>query len=131
MKTHSLAKALRILADVLEASDNTDVSNLSTIVDVRKEQHSKQVAINLKTLHSLSKISKKEWVQLIQDFNFEIEVKPRDSSRDIIGKVLKYLDNNPGALGLLKNKSKNTLGEPSPLRQALDILLEDVDYEKP
>ena len=126
MKTHSFAKALRLLANVLEASPNMEVSELTTALGVRSEIDTRQVAINLKTLHSLSKIKKREWIKLIQDYGFKIDIKYRDSSRNIIGKLLNYLDANPNAIDTLKKKAKETSEKSSALSRALDILLEDL-----
>ncbi len=130
MKIHSLAKALRTLANVFETCPNIEVKDLGSILGQSSETYSKQVALNLKTLHSLSKISKKEWVKLIQGYGFSIDLKPRDSSRDVIGKILNYLDSNPEAVDILKKKGNVPSEGPSALSQALDILLEDLDYEK-
>lgn len=126
MKTHSLVKALRLLADALEAYPNTEVSELGNVWGVRSESYTRQVAINLKTLHALSKIKKGDWVKLIRDYGFEIDIKARDSSRNIMGKLLNYLDANPEAVDTLKRKAKETPERPSALSRALDILLEDL-----
>jgi hypothetical protein len=126
MKTHSLAKALRLLADALEAHPNKEVSDLDTVLGVKSEIDTRQVAINLKTLHSLSKINKRDWVKLIQGYGFKIDFKPRDSSRNIMGKLLNYLDANPEAVDTLKRKAKETSETPSALSRALDILLKDL-----
>jgi hypothetical protein len=126
MKTHSLAKTLRTLADILESYPNTELSDMSSPFWISGSLNKKQVAVNLKTLHSLSKIKKKEWVELIRDYGFNIEIKLRDSSRNIIGKLLNYLDANPNAINTLKRKAQETREEPSALTQALDTLLEDL-----
>lgn len=126
MKTHSLAKTLRTLADILESYPNAELSDMSSPFWISGALNKKQVAVNLKTLHSLSKIKKKEWVELIRDYGFNIEIKLRDSSRNIIGKLLNYIDANPNAINTLKRKAQETREEPSALTQALDTLLEDL-----
>jgi len=69
--------------------------------------NTKQVAINLRTLHSLSKINKQDWLKLINEYGFDLNIEPRDSSRNIIGKLLSYLDANPQAIDTLKRKVEN------------------------
>jgi hypothetical protein len=123
VKTHSLANALRSLADALEAQPNMEISELGTVFGSRRNLDPREVAVNLRTLHALSKIGKQEWVKLIEEYGFEIEFNARDSSRNILGKLLNYLDSNPEALDALKRKAKDGSDKPSALRQALDILL--------
>jgi hypothetical protein len=126
MKTHSLAKALRSLADLLEIGPNVELTNLRLGNDNISKLDEKQVAVNLKTLFSLSKISRKEWINLISGFGFTLDITPRDSSRNIIGKLLSYLDSNPEAVELLKKKSRENRTQPSALVEALDVLLGDI-----
>jgi len=126
MKTHPLAKALRLLADILESHPNTEMSNLGKVIGLTNGLDKRRVAVNLKTLHSLSKIRKKEWMKLTEDYGFNIDIKPRDSSRNILGKLLNYLDANPNAIDTLKRKAQESSEGPSALNQALDILLEDL-----
>lgn len=126
MKTHTFAKALRTLADSLEQYPNTELSRVGAILRGTSELDTKQVAINLRTLHSLSKINKQDWLKLIREYGFSIHIQPRDSSRNIIGKLLNYLDANPQAIDALKRKGEESPGSPSPLNRALDILLKDL-----
>jgi hypothetical protein len=126
MKTHALAKTLRTLADIFEQSPNIELSKFGDTPSEKSELDTKQVAINLRTLHSLSKINKQDWLRLINEYGFSINIEPRDSSRNIIGRVLSYLDANPQAIDTLKQKSKESPGSPSALNRALDILLQDL-----
>jgi hypothetical protein len=125
MKTHAFAKGLRSLADLLEQFPNTELSGLDAILRGTSKLDTRQVAINLRTLHSLSKINKQDWVRLISEYGFNIDIQPRDSSRNIIGKLFNYLDANPQAIDVLKQKGEAS-GSPSPLNRALDILLKDL-----
>jgi hypothetical protein len=126
MKTHALAKTLRALADIFEQNPNIELSKFGKIDEKKSGLDTKQVATNLRTLHSLSKINKQEWVKLIDNYGFNIDIAPRDSSRNIIGKILNYLDANPQAIDTLKRKAKESSGNQSALNQALDILLKDL-----
>jgi hypothetical protein len=126
MKTHSLAKALRSLAALLEIGPNVELTKLQLGNESISNIDEKQVAVNLKTLFSLSKISRKEWIDLVSGFGFPLEIKPRDSARNIIGKLLSYLDSNPEAVEVLKKKSRENRSQPSALVEALDVLLGDI-----
>ena len=126
MKAHAIAKALRKLASVLEAGPNVNISNLRPLEQKKRAVDPKQVALSLTTLVSLSRISKQEWVDLIKGYQFEINLGPRDSARDIIGKLLRYLDKHPEAIDFLKKKAHEDGKEPSALSRAFDILLEDI-----
>jgi len=126
MKTHSLAKALRTFADILEAAPNTDISKFDLSSKKVKHVKTAEVTVNLRTLFSLSKISKKGWTELINDCDFPIDVDTKDSSRNIIGKLLNHLDANPEAVAMLKNRLDKSDEKPSSLLQALDVLLEGV-----
>lgn len=126
MKTHSLAKALKSLAKILEAGPNVELSKLDALHKDSQTTDPKSVALNLKTLVSLSRINKQEWITLIDDYGFDIQFNQRDSARNIMGKLLTYLDSNPEAMDVLKKKSGDNKKKPSALTTALDILLEDI-----
>ena len=126
MKIHYLAKSLKEFADILYQLPDKEISELSNYFKLPNELDTRQVALNLKTLHALSKIKKQEWIKVINDYNFDIVIEARDSARNIIGKILNYLDANPSAIDTLKRKAKETKGKQSALSQALDILLTDL-----
>jgi hypothetical protein len=126
MKAHNLAKVLRKLADVLESGPNVPLSDFSSFHKQVGGIDSEVVAVNLRTLLALSRINKKEWVNLINEYGYEIKLNPRDSARDVLGKLLRYLDSHPEAIDLLKKWSQEKGKEPSALSKALDVLLEDV-----
>ena len=68
MKTHEFAKALRLMAGVLE--DGPDVQLNETYRLVSKSMNKpdpSQVVVNLHTLYALSKIDKNQWKALIND----------------------------------------------------------------
>ena len=73
---------------------------------------------------ALSRIDKQQWCSFISEYQIPVDVRPRDASRDLIGKVLRYLDENRSAQRKLLNKSKRTREQVSPeLIKALDLLL--------
>lgn len=125
MKSHSLANALRTLADILEQGPNTEISNIQ-MLNKNENLSSEQIAVNLSTLAALSKIKKFQWVEFINNYNFDIPINTRDSSRNIIGKLLTYLDKHPEAVNLIKRRSFSTKSGSSALSKAFDILLDDI-----
>lgn len=127
MKTHAISKILRSLADILEKNPNVELSELDLQPKERRKMNKDQIAVNLETLHALSRIKKPDWMEMINDYGFNIDIATRDSARNIIGKLLNFLDSNPDAINKLRTRSRETLDRPSPLSQALDILLKDVE----
>lgn len=128
MKTHSLAKALEQLAEILRAGPNVELSELDDEVRWKKQKlHPDEIEIGVVQLAALSQVDKQDWVDLIERHDFPIEVKPRDGSRNIVGKLMSHLDKNPNDLTQLSgDSSKSEKSSSSPeLSKALDILLKD------
>ncbi len=126
MKTHNLAKILRKFADALESGPNISLSDLSSLLQPPSDIDSATMAVNIRTLLALSRINKKEWVNLIHEYDYDIKLSPRDSARDVIGKLFRFLESHPEAIDLLRKKSQEKGKKPSALSKALDVLLEDV-----
>src|ERR1700682_2659513 len=126
MKSHDLAHALLTLAKMLRAGPNVELTQLrlrDTLADLHGSQ---QLALNLSTLVSLSSVEKSRWLQLIRENRFPIEVRPRDGSRDIFGKLCAYLEENPLAQEQLKASATRSSSQSSPeLMKALATLLKD------
>ena len=132
MKSHDLADALSALARLLKAGPNSELSDLR-IKDALGDPHSTQdLALNLSTLVSLSSVPKSKWVELIHEHAFPIDIRPRDASRDIFGKLCAYLEQNPRAQEDLKLSATTPSGKSSPeLMKALSTLLKDTRNESP
>jgi hypothetical protein len=82
------------------------------------------MALSLSTLVELSRVDKRQWLALIDELGFPIEIRPRDASRDIIGKLLTYLESNESARERLKTKAASKGAQASPeLMKALNSLL--------
>lgn len=131
MYTHELADALRKLASLLKSGPNVQLGDISDLVGTLSRGQSSHrqpkpgdLPIALNALLSLSSIDKTEWLALIQDLNFPIEIRPRDASRDIMGKVLRHLEINPEARMRLEKQvqSKDVRASPE-LARALSSLL--------
>lgn len=127
MKSHDLAQALTVLARMLKSGPNVELAQLR-FKEMFGDSHSsqQQLALNLSTLVSLSSVDKSRWLQLIRENRFPIEVRPRDGSRDIFGKLCAYLEENPQAQDQLKASANRSSGQSSPeLMKALATLLKD------
>lgn len=125
MRTHELAKALRTLAYVLEQSPNTVLEQVA-ITTVSQKMDNSQIAVSLSTLVELSRVDKKQWIAFIRELGFPIETRPRDASRDILGKLLNYLETDETAREKLKTSVASKGSEASPeLMRALSSLLRD------
>jgi hypothetical protein len=123
MKSHELAQALNALARLLKAGPNVDISQLK-VTEVFDSRSNRDLALNLSTLVSLSSVDKQRWMELIRENNFPIDVRPRDGSRDVFGKLCAYLEENPIAQEQLKANVSRTTGRSSPeLMRALSTLL--------
>jgi hypothetical protein len=129
MKTHEAAQLLMQLAKILRRAPNVELSNfeLNNFNRLFTEQsNSDEVVIGLSTLVELSQVDKNQWLSLIREYQFPIAVRPRDASRDILGKLLRYLDENPEARKKLKENVKKKTSHASPeLMNALEILLKE------
>jgi len=124
MKTHELAKALRLLASLLEKSTNIQLEEVTIATAGDSKLNSAQMAVSLNTLVELSRVDKQQWLAFIQELGFPIEVGPRDGARNVLGKLLSYLESNKDAREKLKTKSASKGSEASPeLMKALSSLM--------
>lgn len=126
MKTHDLAEALEHLARMLRAGPNTLLSKIR--FDGGRDAPSEhQIAVNLTTLAELSKVDKAQWIQLIRHYSLPIEVRPRDASRDILGKLLRFLEDHPDARRSLRNRvvHEQSTGASPELLRALSVLMRE------
>src|SRR5438045_886032 len=123
MKTHEFAHQLSKLAKLMKTSPNLEVDDFLSRVERGSWHQTENVAVNLHTLAELSSIDKKQWLSLIHAYNFPIEIRPRDASRDILGKLLKFLEENPEAREKLKKTVVRSTTTSPALMQALETLL--------
>jgi len=124
MKTHELAKALTELAKALRAGPNVDLGSLRIEEPASRQVDSSAVPVALSTLAMLSEFGKDEWLEFIQEHSLPIEVRPRDAARDILGKLLKYLVNNPTARNRITHSpSKDRSSTSAELRRTLQLLM--------
>lgn len=132
MKTHDLSKALNHLSRVLRAGPNVeleDLVNLSTYVDRPRttkpvpDQSDKGAALAL--LAQIASYNKRELADLISFLGIPVEIKNTDSVRDLLGRTLKFIHENPSVQNRLASSgSDRQANSASPLARALAILMD-------
>ncbi len=125
MKTHELAKALEVLARVLREAPDISLEEMNSVGTTRrKKPEPSEIPLALSTLVSLADIEKAQWLEFIRANGFPIEVRARDASRDVVGKLLRYLEQSPEARKKITNVAERSRSLTSPeLQKALDFLL--------
>ena len=130
MKSHELARGLRALADLLESAPDSDMNAMFISDRNPRPISTSQIAVNLSTLAELARLDKQQWLTFVREYNLPIEPRPRDAARDILGKVLTYLDTNPEARKALKERASKRVSETSPeLMRAFAFLLKDTNKD--
>jgi hypothetical protein len=125
MMSHDLASALLLLAKVLKAAPNVEISQLDFSKRKERITTTQGLALNLSTLAELSRIERQQWASLIEEYQLPIELRPRDASRDILGKLLRYLEENADAREKLKKSATRGPVQASPeVMRALSSLLD-------
>lgn len=125
MKTHDLAKALETLARMLRGAPNVPLDEMNSLGSMfRKKPEPSEIPLALSTLVSLADIEKAQWQEFIRANGFPIEIRARDASRDVVGKLLRYLEQSPEARKKITNVAERSRSQTSPeLQKALDFLL--------
>lgn len=133
MKTHELADALKVLATILKRGQNVEVGDMDMLVGMREGSRSTSskhpskkddLPVALSALLSLSRIDKREWASLITELGLQVSIGPRDSSRDVVGKLLRHLETVPEARAALMKRVHSKEAKASPeLVRALSSLL--------
>jgi len=95
MKAHDAAKTLETIAQMLREGDDMELTP-KAVRRVRSKGDATPLGANapaaLALLVKLSAYSKSEWRSLIAHLDLHVEVKATDSVRDILGRLLKYLE---------------------------------------
>jgi hypothetical protein len=126
MKSHTFADALLIWANKLKAGPNVEVADLTLAASEQPASLSTQnITVGLSLLLQLSKVNKQEWVQFVREHSIPIAVEQRDSSRNVLGKLLNYLDSHPEAQKNLSTKSLSSSETSPKLAKALQVLMGD------
>jgi hypothetical protein len=123
MKTHELAKALTTLSNLLRSAPDQELDGVRLGLR-RPRPDAASIPMALSTLVALSRFDKAQWLEIIEQYKFPIDVRPRDASRDILGKLLNHLEQNPESRNRLTVDAQQNRSETSPeLMKALQLLL--------
>jgi len=117
-----MARSLRQLADWLDTLPDQSLEGIH-LSHQHLEGSRAALALNVSTLASLSRIDRGTWINFIQEHRFPIEVRSRDASRDILGKLLKFLEKEPGAVAYLQRRARSGIVASPELARALEALL--------
>lgn len=124
MNTYDAAKVLTSLATALRSAPNQSFDELAEGGNRKVDTRSVDVPRALSMLVALSHFDKVQWMQVADELKLPVDIRPRDASRDIMWKILKYLEANPEARNRLANSSTKQRSQTSPeLAQALELLL--------
>lgn len=130
MKSHQVAKVLRKLSEMLERAPDSELDELFVSDRNPAPVSTSQIAVNLSTLAEMARIDKQQWLNFVRESHLPIETRPRDAARDILGKVLNYLESNPEARQALKERATKRVSETSPeLMRAFAFLLKDLNKD--
>jgi hypothetical protein len=137
MKTHELAKALTQLSRVLKAGPNIEfeeLTNLSTYLTSKKPTRTAskkpvdttlaEQGAGLALLAQMANYKKQDLVALAEALDIPLALRPADAVRDVLGKMLKYINENPDVKKRLGQTEDKAIPESaSSLAKALSILM--------
>lgn len=124
MNTHEAAKVLSSLASALRSAPNQSLDELSEGGSRRVDAKAVDVPRALSMLVALSHFDKDQWMQVADELRLPVDIRSRDASRDIMWKILRYLEANPEARNRLTHSATRQRSQTSPeLSQALQFLL--------
>jgi hypothetical protein len=124
MKTHQVANTLKLLAAALEAGPNIELRDDILLGKPSVPPDTSTMALSLSALTDLARIDKRQWLAFVKENSIPLNLRERDASRDILGKVLAYLEKNPAAQERLKQSARRKSGQTSPeLMKAFALLL--------
>ncbi|WP_390915196.1 hypothetical protein [Pseudosulfitobacter sp. SM2401] len=124
MKTHDFAKALTQMSRLLRKMPNSHMDELETILAPPQVKKTAEIAVSLTMLASLSTYGKKEWEAIISEYALPIELRPKDAARDVLGKLLRYLEANSDERERVSREA-NRGNTSSELNSALKFLLKN------
>ena len=128
MTSHQVAEALIHLGKTLKKGPDVPL-HFITFGTGRQDQmffdsgrfRPEQAGAALSVLSALANVNKRDWQKLIEYYAWPIRFNPRDSSRNVLGKVLTFLQEHPEARKRLKQTSAPSTSPQ--LMNALKVLL--------
>jgi len=124
MKTHEAARVLSLLAQALRKGPNVPLEALANLATLRGNSKSSELPVALSALVALAKFNKTQWEAVIKEYRLPIQVRPTESTRDIVGKILRHLEQDAESRQRLRKAAQRVRSDISPeLMNALDFLL--------
>jgi hypothetical protein len=126
MKAHDLSTALRGLSQLLKRAPNVPIEELEFVSPHTSSAPSlhENAPVALGVLVKLAEYGKPEWVALISELGLNVPIKKTDSTRDLIGRLLKYISENDDAMKSITSRVATRKSNVSPeLINALTILM--------
>lgn len=80
------------LAELLRASGADELREL------RVTRKADDIASLVRKFAEVSRFNKQEWIGLAESNGIKLDLNPRDSARDVMGKLARYLRDHPNAL---------------------------------
>lgn len=123
MKTHEVAKLLSKLATALRRGPNVELDGLNFDILPQRRPNPSEIPMALSALAALSQFDKSQWRAVIGEYGLPIEVKATESTRDIVGKILRHLEIDAEARNKLKHAAQRKTDVSPELMTALSSLL--------
>src|SRR6266508_4301654 len=124
MKTHEIARILSSLAQALRRCPDVSLKELANLSSVRGGPRPSEIPMALSALTALSKFKKSQWEAVSKEYRIPIQVRPTESTRDIVGKILRHIEQDAEARRRVRLAAQKTKTDISPeLMNALDFLL--------
>lgn len=134
MKAYELAKALNSLSRILRAGPNVEVEDIGNLSvhssaprPIVRKKISEETTVSekgtaLALLAEMATYNKTELLELASELGIPMQVRPADAVRDVLGKMLRHIQENPNFKSRLVHASPDT-PEASRLARALAILM--------
>jgi hypothetical protein len=122
--THDAARILSSLAQALRKWPNVPLDGLFNLPSLRANSKSSDLPIALSALVAVSSFKKPQWEAVIKEYRLPIIVRPAESTRDVLGKIVQHLAQDPESRKRVKQAAQRSRPDISPeLMNALDFLL--------
>lgn len=122
--THEAARVLSSLARMLRAGPNVPLGGLTNLAQLSGNSKSSDLPVALSALVAVSNFKKSQWEAVIKEYRLPIQIKPAESTRDVLGKIVQHLAQDPESRKRVKQAAQRARSDISPeLMNALDFLL--------
>jgi hypothetical protein len=122
--THDAARILSALAKALRKGPNVPLAGLANLAALRADLKSSDLPVALSALVAVSNFKKSQWEAVIKIYRLPVQVKSTESTRDVLGKIVQHLAQDPESRKRVKQAAQRARSDISPeLMSALDFLL--------